>query len=74
MIIFAKVTHGDESKSKEREDVDELVSSLIGPTNPPIAEQPRTKSPVVTGPTETTGDVHVIAQKKLEYHGDHVMC
>ena len=67
MIIVAKVTQADESRSKEREDVDELVSSLLGPTNPPVAEQPRTKSPAVTGPAETTRDVHVIAQKKLVY-------
>lgn len=56
------VTQGDDSKSKEREDVDELVSSLLGPTNPP--EQPSTKLPATTVATETAGEAHVIPKKK----------
>ena len=64
-FIVAKVTQGDDSRSKEREDVDELVSSLLGPTNPPVAEQPSTKLSTPTVPTETAGDAHVIPKKKL---------
>ena len=64
-IVIAKVTQGDDSKSKEREDVDELVSSLLGPTNPP--EQPSTKLPAATVATETAGEAHVIPKKKYVY-------
>ena len=63
-VIVTKVTHGDDPRSKEREDVDELVSSLLGPTNPPVAEQPNTQSPAATVTAETVGEAHVMPKKK----------
>lgn len=63
-IIVTKVTHGDDSRSKEREDVDELVSSLLGPTNRPVAEQPNAQSPITTVAAETAGEAHVMSKKK----------
>lgn len=59
------MTQGDDSRSKEREDVDELVSSLLGPTSAPVvAEQPSTKLPTTAVATETAGDAHAIPKKK----------
>jgi len=63
-IDFTKVTHGDDPRSKEREDVDELVSSLLGPTNPPVAEQPNAQLPVTVVTAETAGEAHVMPKKK----------
>jgi len=58
----------DDTKSKEREDVDELVRNLIGPTNS-APEQPRNVLPAATTAdtakvaTETKND-QVSSRKK----------
>jgi len=50
----------DDTKSKEREDVDELVRNLIGPTNS-APEQPRNVLPAVT-----TGDTAKVATESKD--------